>query len=371
MNKGLYIHFPFCRKKCNYCDFYSLADSSRKGEYIDALCREIKAYKGVSVDTVYFGGGTPSLMSGSELEKLLDAVYSSFDVDKNAEITLEANPMSVNEGEKLKAFKSAGINRLSLGVQSFSDTELKELGRGHTAQDAVDTVKRAQEAGFDNISIDLMFALPRQTLDSFNKGLDTALSLGVQHISTYALSIEDKTVFGVKQRRGENLFLPDEDVEAEMYFSACERLSQASFEHYEISNFAKKGFRSRHNMKYWQAEEYIGIGASAHSYFEGVRYSMPSDISAFCNEARRLDSYTNTPEDRAEEFIFLSLRLSDGLSLQRLEKEYGVRITHQFEITAKELVEAGLCKYDNGVLSLTHKGFFVSNSVIVKILEAL
>lgn len=371
MNKGVYIHFPFCEKKCNYCDFYSVANTSRKSEYIDALCREIKAYKGIAVDTVYFGGGTPSLMSVDQLEKLLDAVYTTFEVDKNAEITLEANPMSIGVSEKLKDFKTAGINRLSLGVQSFSDAELKELGRGHTARDAVDTVKTAQAAGFDNISIDLMFAIPHQTLDSFNESLDTVLSLDVQHVSAYALSVEDKTVFGVRQKRGENLFLPNEETEAEMYFSACDRLSQAGFEHYEISNFAKKGFRSRHNMKYWQGEEYIGIGASAHSYFEGVRYSMPSDISAFCKEAKHLDSYTNTSADRIEEFIFLSLRLSDGLDLERLEKMYGIRITPEFEKTAKELATEGLCKYEQSSLSLTEKGFFVSNAIIVKILDSL
>ncbi len=371
MNKGLYIHFPFCERKCSYCDFYSIVNESSRQLYTKALSLEIEKLKPMSIDTVYFGGGTPSLMNGIELKGVLDSVYKTLKVSDDVEITLEANPMSLGENDKLDSFKAAGVNRLSLGVQSFCDVELSALGRGHCAKDAVDTVKAAQRSGFDNVSLDLMFAIPHQTVKSFENTLDTAIELGVQHISVYALSIEEKTVFGVKQKRGENLFLPSEEQEAEMYFLACDKLVRAGFEHYEISNFALNKKRSRHNMKYWRAEEYIGIGPGAHSYLDGVRYSTPADVRAFCNGAEKEDCYTNTPLDRAEEYVFLSLRLKDGLDLQTLKEMHGINTSHSFENDVAVLVDQGFCHFDGKILSLTEKGFFVSNSIIVKILESL
>lgn len=370
MNKGLYIHFPFCQKKCNYCDFYSVASASGQREYVDALLREINSCPQIGIDTVYFGGGTPSLMESDDLHRLMEAISNRFVLDKDSEITLEANPMTANDADKLSAFRKAGINRLSLGVQSFIDSELMELGRGHTAEDAVNTVKMAQQMGFDNISIDLMLAIPYQTLESLEYNLNTAVALGVQHISIYALSIEEKTVFGVRHRRGDDLHLPDEDTEAEMYFLACRKLNEAGFEHYEISNFAKNKRRSRHNMKYWLGEEYIGIGASAHSYFNGVRYSTPPSIKEFCISAKQEDCYTNTPQDRAEEAIFLQLRLKDGVNVAKLEKEHSVRKTANFDQQITPLIKQGFCKFENGILSLTEKGFFVSNTIISKILNS-
>ena len=337
---------------------------------MNALCREISKYND-SIDTVYFGGGTPSLMDGVELKKVLDTVYRSFNVAEDAEITLEANPMTLTEESKLYEFRKLGINRLSIGVQSFSDTELTALGRGHTAKEAADTVKAARNAGFDNISVDLMFAIPHQTLKSFEESLDMTISLGADHVSVYALSIEEKTVFGVKQRRGDDLMLPNEDEEAEMYFLACRKLREADYEHYEISNFGKAKHRSRHNMKYWHGEEYIGLGAAAHSYYKGTRYSTPRDINAFCEEAKKEDVYSNTPEDRAEEAVFLSLRLSDGLDMDRLLKEHGVKPSDSFDKTVSDLVRQGFCLYDGRVLSLTEKGFFVSNTIILKIFDSL
>lgn len=370
MNKGLYIHFPFCEKKCNYCDFYSLASRSGIKDYLKAVIREIEALKSYNVDTVYFGGGTPSLMDGVSLNDLICTVKSRLTVADNAEITLEANPMSLKDSHKLSDFRRAGVNRLSIGVQSFSDSELTHLGRGHTAEEAAATVKAAREAGFDNISVDLMFAIPHQTVKSFEKTLDTAIELGVEHISVYALGIEEKTVFGVRQRRGEDLFLPSEDEEWEMYLLACEKLNKAGFEHYEISNFAKEGRRSRHNMKYWRAEEYIGIGASAHSYLDGVRYSTPADVKSFCLKAIKEDSYTNTTKDRAEEYVMLSLRLKDGMSLEAL-KDYGITPAQTFDGTVQQLIKEGFCMKNGDRISLTERGFFVSNTIIVKILDSL
>ena len=370
MNKGLYIHFPFCEKKCSYCDFYSLASTSKTADYLQALKREIELLDSYSIDTVYFGGGTPSLMDGVSLNDLLCSIKSTLTVAENAEMTLEANPMSLKDSHKLCDFRRAGINRLSIGVQSFSDKELAALGRGHTAEEAVSTVKKAREAGFDNISVDLMFAIPHQTLESFEKSLDPGIERVVEHTSAYALSIEEKTVFGVKQRRGEDLRLPSEEDEWKMYFLACEKLGKAGYEHYEISNFAKEGKRSRHNMKYWQAEEYIGIGASAHSYLDGIRYSTPADINAFCKKATRENCYTNTVEDRAEEFVFLSLRLKDGLSLERLS-DYGITPADTFDETVSQLENEGLCRKIGSNISLTERGFFVSNAIIIKILDSL
>lgn len=369
MNRGLYLHFPFCEKKCFYCDFYSLADTSLKEKYIDALIREISKFDGVKIDTVFFGGGTPSLLSESELEKIMTAIYRSFKVETNPEITLEANPMSLKETTKLHAFNSLGINRLSIGVQSFSDSELKTLGRTHTSKEAIDTVITAQKAGFDNISLDLMFLLPSQSEESFKKSLDTALTLPVSHLSVYALSIEENTVFGKKREKGVDLNLSENDLE--MYLLACEVLEENGFEHYEISNFAKGGKRSRHNMKYWQSEEYIGIGASAHSYFEGERYAFPASVKDFIKKPEREEVYKNTAKDRAEEFIMLSLRLSDGLDLKRLEEEYKITLADEFYTLLDALEKNELLKQKNNRVILTDKGFFVSNSIIVEIMDKL
>lgn len=360
MNRGLYIHFPFCEKKCFYCDFYSLADMSLKEDYINALIREIKKYEKENIDTVFFGGGTPSLFSPLQLERVMNAIFDTFNVDKNVEITLEGNPMSIGELDKLSAFKSLGVNRLSLGVQSFSDNELKALGRGHTKEDALSTINKAESVGFDNVSIDLMLGIPYQDDKSLKESLSLALPLS--HISLYALSVEENTVFGRKEKKGEDLHLPEND--REMYLSSCEFLEKNGFEHYEISNFAKKGKRSRHNMKYWKAEEYIGIGASAHSYYKGERYSCPSSIKAFIEKAEKEDSYKNTEKDRLEELVMLSLRLSDGLNLNKLEGKPD-------ESLLKELEKHKLIKFKDNIISLTNEGFYVSNSVIVKIMEGL
>ena len=371
MNRGLYIHFPFCEKKCNYCDFYSVANHSQKNAYIDALIREAEKLrdKRIKVDTVFFGGGTPSLFSPFELERVMSAINNSFVVEKGAEITLEANPMTLKDGDKLSAFHSLGVNRLSVGVQSFSDTELQALGRGHTRDEAKSTILTASKVGFENISLDLMLGIPYQTDESLKKSLDTALSLPLTHISVYALSIEENTVFGRKMKKGEDLHLPEDD--REMYLNACEMLEENGFEHYEISNFAKKGFRSRHNMKYWRAEEYIGLGASAHSYFESERYAYGDSIKAFIEKAEKVEAYKNTPEDRKEEFVMLSLRLSDGLDLEKLEKEYKVTLTNEFFELVNTLEKSGLLRTQGNCIALTNEGFYVSNSVIVKILEEL
>ena len=368
MSRGLYIHFPFCEKKCFYCDFYSLADIRLKKDYIDAVVREMDKYKNEEIDTVFFGGGTPSLFSHSELEKIMNKIFSTFKVAENAEITLEGNPMSLIDLNKLSAFKTLGVNRLSLGVQSFSDRELEALGRGHNRAEAIKTVVEGSKH-FDNISIDLMFGIPYQSADSFKESLDTALSLPISHISLYALSVEENTVFGRRVKKGEDLHLPDND--SEMYLFACDALKGAGFEHYEISNFAREGKRSRHNMKYWLAEEYIGIGASAHSYFNGERYACPPSVKIFIEGAVREDVYENTREDRLEELIMLSLRLADGLDLKRLEEEFGVTPDEDFFALIKELEVHGLLKQENNRVTLTDRGFFVSNSVIVKIMEKL
>ncbi|MBE6700297.1 MAG: radical SAM family heme chaperone HemW [Ruminococcaceae bacterium] len=373
MNRGLYIHFPFCEKKCAYCNFYSVCDTSKEEEYIKAIIREISAFKGrnITIDTLYFGGGTPSLMKGESVRGIIDAVKESFVLLKDSEITLELNPVSLKDENKLSDFKNAGINRLSIGVQSFNDRELLALSRGHSAKEAESTIERARLAGFDNISVDLMFGIPYQTVESFEETLLKALSLNVNHVSLYALSIEEKTVFGVKEKRGVDLGLPDEDTLCEMYFTACEILKKNGFEHYEISNFAKENFRSRHNEKYWKSLEYIGIGASAHSYFENTRYSFSDSVDRFLEGATKEDVYENTKKDRAEEFVFLSLRLSDGLDLNELEEKYGVHVTEDFQEKIKPLLELKLLNFSNNRVSLSEKGFFLSNSVIVQILEIL
>lgn len=361
-DSGLYLHIPFCAKKCAYCDFYSaFSDSSQIDRYLLALIAEIKRWGGLynrPIDSVYIGGGTPSLLE-ERIIPLLDAVRESFKVSDNAEITAELNPSSASE-VFLSAAKKAGVNRLSIGVQSGIDSELKRLGRTHTALDAQKTVAKARELGFDNISLDLMLALPDSNLETLRASLDFITALSPEHISAYILKIEPKTALYAKS----DLIIPDGDETADQYLFMCDYLKKKGFEHYEISNFAKNGMISRHNIKYWRCEEYLGIGPSAHSFINGERFYYPKDLAGFISSPKTVgDGEGGDVFER----IMLALRLSEGCDLS----EFIPKTPKVLEQTLEALQKAGLIELAGSRVSLTNKGMLVSNSIISEITELI
>ena len=315
MPQSTYIHLPFCKSKCKYCTFVSFNRLDLKEEYIKSLTREIDAkYRGEIQNTIYFGGGTPSLLSADEIKEIL----GKFSFSDKTEISLELNPDDAAY-EYLKKLKQVGINRLSIGAQTFDDEILKYIGRRHNSNQILDAVKNAKEAGFDNISIDLIYGLPFQTLDSLMADIDMTLSLKIQHISTYGLKIEDGSYFA----KHLPLNLPDNDIQADMYEKINEILSKNDFIRYEVSNFSLKKFESRHNLNYWNNEEYYGLGAAAHGYLGGVRYSNNENI----------ENYIETPlfpfqkkelseQEKLEEEIFLGFRKAEGIDIHKIKKFY-------------------------------------------------
>ena len=315
-NIGLYIHIPFCEKKCAYCDFYSCIPSEDViNEYLSALEKQIKKWGGelsCPIDTLYIGGGTPSLL-GEKIIPLIENVRDNFYLSENAEITAELNPCSAKGF--LRSARIAGVNRLSIGVQSGSDKMLKVLGRNHTREDAINTVKQARELGFDNISVDLMIGLVESDINSLKADIDFILCLNPDHISSYILKIEEKTAFA---KMADKLNLPDDDQIAEQYLYMCERLKSAGFEHYEISNFAKPKKQSRHNLKYWQCREYLGLGPAAHSYIGGERFYYPSNLKDFINSPQLISDGNGGD---SKERLMLGLRLSEGIDLTEIYSE--------------------------------------------------
>lgn len=372
---GLYIHIPFCQKKCNYCDFYSkeVNDEAFKSKYIDALClqieREAEQYKNHIVDTIFFGGGTPSLIKSKDMEKLMLCIKKCLRVDENAEISIEINPKTVDY-EKLKAYKKIGINRISIGLQSTDDEMLKCLGRIHSYNDFLSTYKLVREAGFDNVSVDLMYGLPNQTVTMLQDTLSKILCLDIEHISLYLLKIEEKTYFGKIKNR---LYLPDDDTEYEMYIKMCELLEENGYSQYEISNFSKEGKRSRHNLKYWLSDEYIGLGPNAHSYFEKRRFSYKADTTAYINELLNGGLPEKISEEQIEciseidEYVMLKLRLSDGIELCQFKNRFDIELTDKYPSIMK-YVKSGHMKLENGKCYFTRQGFFVSNYILSDIL---
>ncbi len=356
-NLGLYLHVPFCKRKCAYCDFYSAVFSEELiDRYVDSLTESIKIWGGKlnrPINTIYLGGGTPSLLN-RRLVPLLDTVKSNFSVEKNAEITLEINPQESIE-EMLIYAKKAGVNRLSIGAQSGNDAFLKTLGRTHTAADTVNAVKTARKLGFSNISLDLMIGLPDSNLDTLKKDLDFILDLKPQHISCYILKIEQNTAFYKLQN---TLNLPNEDNVSDQYLFMCDYLKQNGFSHYEISNFCKKGYESVHNLKYWNCEEYLGLGPSAHSFLDSKRFYYPNDLKSFINGNEFV--FDSLGGDKAEK-IMLSLRLKDGIATEILPQKSKEKCL--------TFSKNGLGILNGNIFSLTDKGMLVSNAIINEILE--
>lgn len=368
---GLYIHIPFCTQKCIYCDFMSGTNLSLRQDFVASLIAEMDLYLDFfdsdPMRTIYFGGGTPSLLSVDELRLIYDAIACRWDISAVEEFTIECNPDDLSE-EYLQRLRSLPINRLSIGVQSFCDDELQWLNRRHTSQEAFDAVRRAQKAGFENITIDLMFALPVQTLESLNYSISKALELDVQHISAYSLMFEPDSKI-TKLMELNRLDPLDEDVAADMFELLSTRLISAGYEQYEISNYAKQGFHSRHNSGYWHGMRYLGLGPSAHS-FDGekrwyniahtIKYNnlLTSDKLNFKNEE------VLTPDERFNELVFTALRTKIGVNLQDLRIRFGESRYNQLLRQAKKYIDAGNMHILNGRLSLTHKGIYISDSII-------
>lgn len=377
---GIYLHIPFCLSKCRYCDFYSIpaASDELKDRYINALVSHIKEYaiqsKDFIVDTIYFGGGTPSLLSDKQFKTLMKALKSNFRIYKKAEISMEVNPKTVNLS-KLKMLKKYGINRLSIGAQSFDDNELDIAGRPHNADDAFDTVRLARKAGFDNISLDLMFGLPSQTLQSVVNNINTVASLDVEHVSLYGLKIEEGTPFWYDMHK---LSLPDEDVERSMYFNATGLLGASGLKQYEISNFAKKGKHCKHNLKYWNCDEYLGFGPGAHSYFGGKRFSFKKDINLYIDSFDStknvpdglLDDYIDIPySSRVAEYVMLRFRLNNGVNEAVFRKKFGRSFEEMYLDKMRPFISSGhIVKTRNGY-AFTKEGMYVSNYILSRIVD--
>lgn len=355
---GIYVHVPFCGKKCPYCDFYSVSYTRETAEeYVRAVLRNIRHYADPSrtVDTVYFGGGTPSLLSAEQVSRILGEMSVSFELCKNAEITLEANPCTLTPA-KLSELREAGVNRLSVGVQSMIDDELKMLGRAHSARRAEQAVRDAAAAGFDNISCDLMIALPGQSAESLRFSAQQLAELPVQHISAYILKPEKGTSFEKSELRSR---LPNEDAAAELYLQMVGLLEGRGFMQYEVSNFARAGFESRHNCRYWRCEDYLGIGPSAHSCYGGKRFAAERDLGGFISHEVQQVTVTDDSPCGFEELAMLRLRLKEGLRLGDVPE-------HRADIEKKipPLIAEGYAEFDGETVSLTAKGFLMSNSVI-------
>lgn len=370
---GLYIHIPFCKAKCAYCDFYSLAHSEEKMDaYMAALLRHLEEVApraaGMQVDTVYFGGGTPSYLGAARLCRILQTVLRRYDVARDAEITLEANPDSAGDWKELRRLRRAGFNRLSLGVQSTDDALLRRIGRVHTYEQVQQAVRAARQAKFTNLSLDLIYGLPGQTMEDWQRTLADAVALGPEHLSCYGLKLEEGTPLW-QQRQ--TLTLPDDDAQADMYLYTVAALGEMGYEQYEISNFAKPGKASRHNLKYWNMEEYAGFGPGAHSDFGGVRYGYVRDIDSYIAGKLVLsESENDSTLARDYEYVMLSLRTAAGIDRQTFEKRYRQRF-QPMEALFEQYEKAGLASPTEGGWRLTPKGFLVSNSIIAALQEAL
>ena len=374
---GLYIHIPFCRQKCAYCDFYSLPRSEEKMDaYTAALLRHIEEVAPRTaahrVDTVYFGGGTPSYLGPDRLTKLLRTLRKRCPVARDAEITLEANPDSACDVKALRALRRAGFNRISLGVQSADDGLLRAIGRIHTFAQVQEAVAAVRKAGFKNLSMDLIYGLPGQTMQQWEDTLAAVIALAPEHISCYGLKLEPGTP--LYDRRDSECF-PDDDAQADMYLYAVTVLAQNGYEQYEISNFAKPGFASRHNLKYWHMEEYAGFGPGAHSDFGGVRYAYTKDLEGYIRGVRDhapmlSESDRIPPLDRDTEWVMLGLRTTAGLDPKAFERRFRRRFTC-FLPFLDQCARAGYAVEEDGRWHLTPRGFLVSNQIIGGMLDAL
>jgi oxygen-independent coproporphyrinogen III oxidase len=368
---GLYVHVPFCLKKCAYCSFYSQAGRQDRSRYIAAVTKQLRQCSSPRpLTSIFFGGGTPTMLPAEVLSRLLAECHQRFSCAEDAEISFEANPATVDLSA-LQTLRQAGFNRLSIGAQSFQDNELHRLGRPHSAEDAAQTVRLARKAGFSNISLDLMYGLPDQTLQTWQATLEQALSLAPQHLSIYELTIEDGTPFARQQERGE-LHLPNEDTVLRMLEATQQMTGDAGFCRYEISNYALPGFECRHNLNYWRSGDWLGLGPSAVSSLDGTRCTAIADVDEFCC---RLESgqevwqeqETLEPEAAFRESVVIGLRMTDGIALDELRHRFGIDTEAYYGETLTRFVRLGMLELARGHLRLTAQGLLLANTVMAEL----
>lgn len=370
-NLGIYLHIPFCQQKCNYCDFNSGCYSTETQEkYLDSLLSEIKLessfYKDYSVNSIFIGGGTPSLLAKKNIDNIVNALNKNFDISKDIEFTIEVNPNSIDR-DKLDFYRNLGINRLSIGAQSFVDKELITLGRIHLKDDIIQGVEDAKFAGFKNISLDLMTGIPFQTMESLKYSLKMAVSLDVLHISAYSLIVESGTPFEKMHRKGK-LHLPNEEEERKMYHDLRDFLIENGFVHYEISNFAKPGFESRHNIKYWECNDYLGLGLGSHSRISNTRIENIGDIHKYINNSENSKSLiesksTLTKTDEINEKLIMGIRLIKGINIEDLNEEFEIDFLREYSKEIDNNLKMGYITIEDGYMKLTRKGLDFSNLV--------
>lgn len=375
IDAGIYIHIPFCRSRCSYCDFATgMYESSLAERYVQALAKEIRGFEvtdNEEIDTIYFGGGTPSLLSPAQVERILSAINQRFRVATGAEVTMEMNPGELPL-EVLREFRRLGINRASFGAQTFADRDLKRLGRTHTAADIAQTFRYLREAGFDNVSFDLISGLPGQTLQAWSGNLDRALSLRPEHLSLYLLEVHEGTPLADQIKRSARP-QPDDDLAAEMYRLMVEKVCAAGYRHYEISNFSQPEYESRHNTKYWTGAPYYGFGCSAHSY-DGrarrwaneratVRYVELIESA----QSPVIETIHLSEDDKRSESVFLGLRMLSGISLNEYQQRFGTDLREDHAGEIDRLSEAGLIELDDNLLKLTSTGALLSNEVFARL----
>lgn len=373
---GLYIHIPFCIKKCAYCDFLSWSgDKNQKEEYVRDLEQEIRSYKTFAADyqvsTVYFGGGTPSILETGQIERIMGALRQTFRIEKKAEITLEMNPGTARK-EKLKAYRQLGINRLSIGIQSVKNENLKLLGRIHTYEDFLESYHMAREAGFDNISGDLISSLPGQTLEEWKEELEILIRTPLEHLSVYQLIIEEGTEFYERYGEHEEL-LPDEETSREIYLWTGEYLENQGFRQYEISNYARAGKESRHNLRYWERKDYLGLGLGAASMIRNMRMSNTRDWEKYrtgCRDPRKIREEVEFLEEprQIEEFMFLGLRKTRGVSRKEFRRTFGKDLDLIYEKTLKKYLENGMLQESGDRIFLSEEGILLSNQIFADFL---
>ena len=364
-----YVHIPFCTQICYYCDFSKVFIKNQPVDsYLEHLIEEYDSYDIKKLRTLYIGGGTPTALSAPQLAFLLEKLTDKLDLSYLEELTIEANPGDLDQ-EKIAVLKDSPVNRVSLGVQTFNDRMLKQIGRSHLEKDIYENIANLKKAGFDNISIDLIYALPKQTMEDVKTNVAKAIALDIPHMSLYSLILENHTVFMNRMRRGK-LPLPKEDLEAEMFEYIIAELGKAGFEHYEISNFSKPGFESRHNLMYWDNAEYYGIGAGASGYVDGVRYKNHGPIRHYLEAVKagnaRVQEEVLTLKEQMEEEMFLGLRKKSGVSKKRFEEKFGISFEEQYGAVVSELTEQGLLVPDRDIVRMTKQGLFLGDTVAEK-----
>ena len=370
-----YIHIPFCVKKCAYCDFLSSVQNEESREkYVNALVREIKEYRHLQeqyvISTIFIGGGTPSILSPNQIQRIFEALHSTFEFVKDAEITIEANPGTVTK-EKLDVYRTCGINRISFGLQTTNNEELRLLGRIHTYEEFLESYSLARQCGFTNINVDLISAIPKQTVSSWEETLQNVISLNPEHISAYSLIVEEGTPFASMYGEGspQENDLPSEEEERNIYYQTKILLKEAGYQHYEISNYAKEGKACRHNTGYWKRKDYLGIGLGAASLLEETRYHNTNDFTYYLDNSKKperihQDIQVLSTEEQMEEFMFLGLRMMEGVSKKGFEKCFGRSIEECYEKQLKKLQKEELLEIIDDRIILTEQGIDVSNYVL-------